>query len=409
MKISNQFLYVYYGLIAIAIIATAYLEYSVSGLLSYLTVLLLFIPLLIKADYAPLIITLFVLFGPQLNSSFFNLHTLQLVSILYPVFYAIVFRGQIILKVNTLVIVVLYFVFAHLFIGDNGSYLVSITMVLFLSSLITNQNHYTQMTYAFVVSSIICSIYCYVSLRSFSIGYVDTQIEERVFDHNPNRIGCTIGLGVIAATMLLTNIIQGIKTKGQRNLVVSGLLLSVIALGLLGSRGALFSCIASSTLLFFLSPQKMKFKAKWFLLLLSVLSILYILGIFDYIIYRMTDEASADMSGRPEIWAMKLAYFNQLDGISKLFGIGKDACLNIGYISTHNDFVTALIAYGYIGAILFVFAVLFPLLHAKKNKIVVAAMLVFIIGECCVLEPVFRGYYNILFYYLFVFKFITAK
>ena len=207
MKITNRFLYVYYGLIAIAIIATAFLEYRVSGFLSYLTILLLFIPLLIRADCAPFVISLFVLFGPQLNSSFFNLHTLQLVSILYPVYYAIVFREQIILKVNTLVFVVLYFVFAHLFIRDDGSYLVTITTVFFLGSMVTNQRHYLQVAYAFVVSSLICSIYCYVSLRSFSIGFVDTQIEEKVFDHNPNRIGCTIGLGVIAATMLLTNII----------------------------------------------------------------------------------------------------------------------------------------------------------------------------------------------------------
>lgn len=410
MKISNKFLYVYYGLIAIVLVATAFLRYEVPGLLSYLTVLLLLIPLFLRSDNALFVLTLFLLFGPQLNDSFFNPHTLQLLSILYPVFYAIVFRQQLFFKVNILVFVILYFVFAHLFIGDDGSYLVSITVVLFLGSLVTNRNHYTQMAYAFVVSSLICSIYCYASLSSFAVGYIESQIEEKAFDHNANRMGCTIALGVMAAIMLLTNIIQGINTKGQKILVASGLVSSVIALGLLGSRGALLSCTASSLLLFFLSPQKLKFKTQWLLLMLLVLSILYLIGIFDFIIYRLTeDEGSANMSGRPDIWAMKLAYFDQLDSFSKIFGIGKTACFNIGYFSTHNDFLTALIAYGYIGAILFIFAILFPLLYAKKNKIMVAAMLVFIIGECCVLEPVFRGYYNVMFFYLFVFKFITAK
>ena len=409
MKISNQFLYVYYGLIAIAIIASAFLQYEFSGMLQYLNVLIFFVQLFLRADCSPFVLTLFLLFGPQLNNSFFNPHTLQLVSILYPVFYAIVFRKQLLLKVNILVFVILYFVFAHLFIGDDGSYLVAITMVVFLGSLVTNRNHYTQMAYAFVVSSLICSIYCNASLSSFAVGYVESQIEDNVFDHNPNRMGCTIGLGVMAATMLLTNIIQGINTKGQRILVASGLLLSIVALGLLGSRGAMLSCAASSILLFSLSPQKLNFKTKWLLFLLLVLIIFYVLGFFDYFIYRMTNEKNADMSGRPEIWAMKLAYFDQLDGVSKMFGIGKSASFKIGYISTHNDFITALIAYGYIGAILFIFAILFPLLYAKKNKFVVAAMMVFIIGECCVLEPVFRGYINILFYYLFVFKFITVK
>lgn len=409
MKITNQFLYVYYGLIAIAIVATAFLEYKVPGLLSYLTVLLLFIPLFIRADYAPFVLTLFLLFGPQLNNTFFNPHTLQLVSILYPVFYAIIFHKHHLLNVNVLVLVILYFILAHIYFGDDGSFLYSIITVLFLGSLITNKNHVTQVSYAFVVISLICSIYCYISLKDYSIGYLETQIEENEFDHNPNRMGCTIGLGVIAAIMLLTNIIKGIKTKGQKILVVFGLLSSIIALGLLGSRGAFFSCTASSILLFFLSPKKLKFKTKWLLLLIFIITILYVLGIFDYIIFRMSDEKSADMSGRSEIWSMKLAYFNQLDSISKIFGIGKDACFKIGRISTHNDFITALIAYGYIGAILFIFAVLFPFLNAKKNKLIVAAFLVFIIGECCVLEPVFRGYYNILFYYLFVSSFSAVK
>ncbi len=408
MKITNQFLYFYYGLIAIAIMATAFLEYSLSGLLCYLTVLLLFIPLFIRFDCAPFVCTLFLLMGPQLNNTFFNSNTLQLVSILYAVFYAII-HNQKLLKVNILVLVLLYFIVDHIILGDNGSYIMSILTVLLLGSMVTKQEHVTQIAYAFVISSLICSIYCYTSLNDFAVGYVEDQIEEKDFSHNSNRMGCTIGLGVVAATMLLTDLIKGIRTKGHKVLVVSGLLSSTIALVLLGSRGALVSAAASSLLLFFFSPKKLNYKMKSFIFILLIISIMFISGMFDYIIYRFSDDNTSSLSGRSDIWAMKLAYFNRLDIIPIFFGIGKDACFNIGYISTHNDFVTALIAYGYIGLILFIFATLFPLLKAKKNKFVVAAMLVFMIAECFVLEPVFRGYYNILFYYLFVSSFVTVK
>ena len=90
-----------------------------------------------------------------------------------------------------------------------------------------------------------------------------------------------------------------------------------------------------------------------------------------------------------------------------LFGIGETASANIGrYVSTHNDLVTAMIAYGIIGLLMFLYFIfIYPIVKAKNNKLFVFILLIYMIIECCVLEPFFRGYIVFIMFYFFIIKF----
>ena len=126
---------------------------------------------------------------------------------------------------------------------------------------------------------------------------------------------------------------------------------------------------------------------------------------------RMQDDTVDTGGDRTTIWQAKLLEFSELDVATQFVGIGRRACVALaGFMSTHNDFLTAMIGYGYFGLVLFSLLIVYPLIKApKRSKKAIFILSIYMVIECSVLEPIFRGYLFFLMFYMFTLKYVLIE
>lgn len=301
----------------------------------------------------------------------------------------------------------LYFVFTSLFFADFQVFLPCFLIAIIISSFIRNSTHLESVAIALMISSLILSILFYTNMEAFAYAYGSGHDTQRFGWINPNEYAGAIGCGAVIA-------VQSLFGKTQQNSILMKalcgitILFSTVVIILNASRGAAISyCLVLSL---FLLTSKLNKKAKVFSVFFVVTLFIYIVrsNISELLISRLNESTLATGTGRFDIWEAKWNSFITDGNILELiFGIGREACFNIPpVISTHNDFLTAFIGYGFIGFILFVTMMLYPLFLVRKEyKVIVALLTLYIIMECCVLEPLFRGYFTFIIYYFYIYRF----
>ncbi len=229
---------------------------------------------------------------------------------------------------------------------------------------------------------------------------------------NPNVFGGMIACGGIVSMGYITKMFF---IKIEKYIIIFSIITVLFAIPTLilnASRGAFFAFCSASALFIIFSKTKVFYKICFIILIASFAGFLFYNGTFDLLIYRLNGEDSTmTFGGRRTLWFDKLKLFSEFSVLELLFGIGWSNCNELSNeMSTHNDFVTALIGFGIIGFILFLIMLLIPIARAPRDKkISVIVLTLFLMLECSVLEPIFRGYLVFLIFYFFILKYATIK
>lgn len=289
-----------------------------------------------------------------------------------------------------------------------------IMVVFMLSSFLNDKDSLNLFSYSFVLISFVLSIVFLSNYQEFLNSYIRGVVAmERSGWMNPNMLGASIGCGLVFALSNFLKVIKSSKLLSLVLLIVIGI--SFVSLVLLASRGALLSALGACLFIIFLQRSiPLKYKLLAILFLLGIVYYSYNSGYFELLEFRTQTEGSTESGGnRIPIWTSKFNAFGNLDSFSTLFGIGQLDTISLGShkIRTHNDFVTALIAYGYVG--LFLFGILLARLIIRSIKFKEFAQIfpffTLLLIESNVLEPIFRGYLLFLMLFLYIAKSISMS
>lgn len=289
-------------------------------------------------------------------------------------------------------------------------------LTLILLSIYLNYKSHNQKSFFVTMLCVMALAISYIYLtnyKDFLVIYskVDSGVERGGWT-DPNYLGCTVGMGVMAALVLLMN--RASSNLYYRLLGIFTVCISVIAMVLMASRGALLSLALGVCYLVLMSRTSKKIKIAVIACLVGFTLYLMNSSYVKLLQYRLSTESDDGGNGRFEIWQFKLdAFFNSGTIFNFLFGYGYNGALylgNRGYWAIHNDFVALLCDYGLVGLALFLYMLYYPIKIAdKENKNTVIALLLYLILCCCSLEPFSAGRLPFFGFYLFILCIAKSK
>lgn len=399
----------YYSLLTLVtiIMMRPGVEYSI--LIRFTYYAFVFVPLIFDKTFTPFAITTFYWVS---FCSFTGLLPFQIIYSVVGLFFLWIGSKYSVRLPKLLILSFLYFFTLNIYFFEfekTDVLWMGVLMALMLSSFIHSELDLRKFAFAFVVVSFVMSIVFLLHRQEFMGSYVrgwDTL--DRAGWMNPNVVGGTIGCGVVIATGVL---FDGLEKKIIYNLFLYFTIgVSLVVLILNASRGALVATSFGSLLFLFLNNKVSLFnKLAIALFIVAILFYLYKNDYFELLAYRIAEEANNGTGGnRFPIWQSKLDAMRSEGDLSQLFGIGQQNTINIGIVHrTHNDFVTAIVSYGYIGFLLFFLLLFYPIFHnfSTKKTIAILPYFSFLVLECMVLEPLFRGYFLFIAFFLYLFKF----
>lgn len=304
-----------------------------------------------------------------------------------------------------------YFLFFSLLKLDFNDIFTWLFIAILLGDMIKDKKDMQMLLYAFIFISLFLSLLFIVHREEFLTQYGSHTLElEHAGWVNPNTFGAIIAAGGILSMSYVTNFLKFKKNVFLSIVCIITVILSFFVIVLNSSRGALFAFIIPAFVMVLFSNLKLSIKIL-FIIFSSILIVLMLDGgTFDLLFYRLQDETFSTGGSRAIIWEAKMQYFFREANLLELFfGIGLPETLKIGttkMFSTHNDFVTSLIAFGVIGFCLFVYFVTYPIIKAnKKNKFFICMLSLYLLVEMCVLEPFFRAKIVVIMFYIFVLKY----
>lgn len=234
---------------------------------------------------------------------------------------------------------------------------------------------------------------------------VDSGVERGGWS-DPNYLACTIGMGVMAALIqLLTNV--GAKLY-LRVFWITSIIVSIIAMVLIASRGALLS-VSVGAIIFIIHSNTSKWVKVGFIVSMVVFVICLLNSSYiELLQYRLETESGDGGNGRFAIWEFKLsAFLTQGNFMNFLFGYGYKGALYLGhrgYWAIHNDFVALLCDYGVVGLCMFSYMFYYPIKSSSpENRVTVITLLLYLVICCCSLEPFSAGRLPFYGFYLFIF------
>lgn len=385
-------------------------EYPLAVRFVYL--ILVFAPLIYAKEFTPFAVTAFY------TISYCSFVGLLPFSIIYP-FTALLFLWLISRKRARIPVVYtiscFYFFFISLLYFDfevTGVLWIGVLMIMMLAAYIRKEKDLTLFAYGFVLVSFVLGVVFLLNLEHFMYAYTHTAEEmDRSGWLNPNDFGGTIGCGTVIATGLILNGKK--KPFLLRLFLIATIIISFAALAMNASRGALIAA-ALGSLIFLLLNKKISLFGK-LVILVAVAAFIYILytnSFLDLLLQRFREEVDEESGGgRFSIWTKKLTAFKEFSPIKHLFGIGQLECIEIGRkIRSHNDFLTAYMAYGIVGLIFFIITVFRPFYNkfSFKKALAILPYMTFLLIECFLLEPLMRGYFVFIAFFLFVNKYCSV-
>lgn len=318
---------------------------------------------------------------------------------------------------SSIMIFAAYFLFISLINWDfdeTGVLWGGLLIVFMLSDFLNDEDSLNMFSYSFVLISFVLSTVFLLHYEEFMDPYVrGVVVMERSGWMNPNMLGASIGCGLVFALSNFLKVIKSSRLLSLGLLVVIGI--SFVSLVLLASRGALLSTLVACVLAAF--PQRsipVKYKLLAVLCFFGIVYYAYVSDYFELLEFRTQTEGSTESGGnRIPIWNSKLNAFERLDFIYLFFGIGQLDTISIGSynIRTHNDFVTALIAYGYVGLFLYCIILVRLIVRSIQFNVFVQMLpfMAILLIEGNVLEPIFRGYLLFLMLFLYITKSISLS
>lgn len=289
--------------------------------------------------------------------------------------------------------------------ANNNMIFCCFTIYVFLRRIdISDSRTNTLFPYSFVIISLLLSIIFLVFRERFmNLQYGLDLGEDRVNWMDPNYWGGVIGMGFLVAFIKLIN---GDEERLNKVILLITTLISIIAIMLNASRGAVLA-VAVASLFFILTTNiKTGYKLLYLILSLGFVYFMYNNQMLDVLINRVQmDDGTGSL--RTVIWKQRInAFWENSSIIHILFGYGTMGARMLGYgsnTSSHSDFVGILSSFGILGFVIWITLLLLPLFQChrvKKNKI--ASCLIYL-GLCCfTLEPFTQGLLPYWYFWLYI-------
>lgn len=310
--------------------------------------------------------------------------------------------------------VLFYFFICSLAHADVSPAFIWFIIAAMLMDMVVDAEDLRVLFHAYLLLSLFLGILFLTHRQEFAVQYGAKADELELYGWiNNNVFGGAIAAGGVLAMAYLTNVLNFVRNRTTGVLSIATAVIVFVVLGLNASRGAFLAFVLSAVIMVMTTKAKLYYKMFIIIAAGAIVYYFYTNDTFALLQARMGDDTLESAGGRTNFWEAKLTLFlNDSNILKLLFGIGQTECVKLATsTSTHNDLVTAFIAYGFIGLVLFVYFVYFyPIrIACREKRKAMMALLVYLIIENLVLEPIFRGYIIEIMFYFFVLKYAMIR
>lgn len=260
---------------------------------------------------------------------------------------------------------------------------------------------------SFIIISLTISYWIIFCPESQINSYNKTGDMEQRGWSDPNYLSAVLGMGLVIA---VRDLLKGGNKLVYTSLLGIAVLGSTIALLILASRGAIISTTLAITAFFVLSKTGKRTKIIAIVVAALFIIFLYTNQYIDFVMARIEAEDGTG-SHRTEIWLSKITDFFLIDNpLYWIFGVGQSEGAKLGnylgstvtVLSTHNDFVSILIYYGFAGVLIFLSIIAYPMrICMKENRPQIIILLAYLLMCSMTIEPLALGnfvYWGFLLY-----------
>ncbi len=309
------------------------------------------------------------------------------------------------------IILLAYLAFNDMFFQGYFSSLTTLLflmILLFICSVKNIESSSKLFPFAFIVLTLAISYWTLFCPEARINSYNKLDDMEQMGWRDPNYMACALGTGLVVS---VSELLKVGKSNYYLMLLTTTIVLSVLSLLGLASRGVSLAVLISIGTMIYFSNVKKKFKVFTIVSLLIFVLFLYTNQYLEFLIARFNNDDGTG-GNRTIIWATKInAFLYEGNVFNWLFGFGKDGGFNLGYNegnSTHNDFISILINYGVVGAFLFTKAITYPLrVCPLRKRPQIAALLLYLLLCSMSIEPICLG--NIAYLGFFLYIVLTAR
>lgn len=401
----DRYLLVYYIILFLLTIFLTRPNVTYGGTIRLGYLALMILPFFISKKYSVAAFTAFV--SISFNSFYPMLPSIYTPYILIALFLMYPIKNVCKNRLVILFIFIYFFIREYFYANYNVEFLVWSSVALMLSASVNTKEDIKHLAISFVAISLFLSLMFILYGSFFMTVYSVKDDLERVGWINQNLFGGIVGIGIIIAMYIMLNRTRLNIGKPIYIMCIATFVISYIALIMNASRGAIISVSLCSMLLIMTSKVKIKYVIALMALLSAFFIILYMNGYFELLIHRMQDDTFSTGGGRTEIWMEKLFAFDDTTIWEQLFGLGYNGSLSLGniHLDTHNDFVTSLFAYGYIGLVLLgIFFIMPVIMVSKAERKTVYIFTLYLFIESFVLSPICRGYFTFTMFYVLILR-----
>lgn len=374
------------------------------------------LPLIFNARFVPFVITSF--YGTSINACYSFLPESFSVCLLTVLLLFFLCLKDLQLKYGGLIAMLLFFSYTVLLcflFGDSEQKFILVGLVaILLFAFIKNEKDIQLLAFAFCLVSLALAVMYFINFRYYMV-FTGLQDEFATGSwQNINNLAGSIACGLPLSLAFLINVLKCEKSWFCKSFFIVNSLLILFTLIVISSRGALFSATFASIVLILFSKTPRRYKILLLVLFVSLAIYVFFQGYMDYLIYKLSaKENTESLGGRTRVWNEKMSDFNGRDAITMLFGMGRTGCSRLGLsysFSTHNDFLTAFLGFGFFGVVLFLITLITPLSMVRKSDLILVFVLtMFLAFECFVLEPIFRGYFLFWVFYILIVRLAFVK
>lgn len=326
-----------------------------------------FIPIIFRRDLALFVFPFFIILRGQLSTAYQYLPDVYSYSFyILLIIVAIIFHAKSIGRLDVksilpLLLFCIYVVFVDVFVTMGiGKYAINVFIAILLFLFVENEKDIHILSAALITVCTLLAVYYIIMYDTFLETWDITEKIERSGWNDPNYFSTLLGMGFMIAVLYILDYLRSELFVFNKKILISSCIILFAAIVMTASRAGFLS--VSLITLFAILKSRPKFTTIILstLIIVSAIIILYRVGVFDTLIYRMFEQGNLDTGGdRTTIWAKVFENFQLQPFHNQLFGGGywHRAALT-GGAETHNEIVAILADYGFIGTILFLFLIL---------------------------------------------------
>ena len=321
-----------------------------------------FVPMFLKREMVIFGIPFFVILRGQLATDYQYIPDIHSYSIYIPLLLMllVVHKRQVTnqyLKLFAPLICLTIYIFVCDLLNNYelGVYVINLFIVILFSLFISSKEDLNILSAALVSVCTLLAVYYILMYDQFLDTFNETENIERSGWNDPNYFSTLLGVGFLISTLYLLGYVKSSIMIFKRYFLIAMMIVIFIAVVLTASRAGFIS--VSLILLYSLVKSRPKFSTIIIsvVLIYIVIYILYRLGFFDTLLFRLFEQGNMDTGGnRTLIWGKAMENFGSQSLFSQFFGGGywHRAELSGGH-ELHNEMLAIMTDYGYAGLLLF--------------------------------------------------------